>query len=152
MSDAKTTAFEQVLLELIFENTDLKINGSFGDAGGLLGSATAGTFSICLFTADPTEAGLMANECDYTNYARVTVARDNTKWDCTAGVTANLAAIEFPAAGVTTADEATYFGICVADVEGVADCVYYGALTASLTIDDGITPSFAIGALTVAET
>ena len=60
------------------------------------------------------------------------------------------AAVTFPTAGTTTADVAVAFGILTASTSG--DLLFWGDITdpaGGLTIDDGVTPSFAIGALDI---
>lgn len=53
-----SNAFETALLTLIFNNTNL---ANVGDATGLRGSTTAGSFYIGLHTADPGEAGTVTD-------------------------------------------------------------------------------------------
>lgn len=144
---SKTNAFETDILELIFENTTL---AAIGDATGLVGSSTAGSYYIALFTADPTDAGTITNECDYTGYARLAVARSTAGWTTTNGVCVNDAAITFAACTGGT-NTVTHFGICKAGTASVADLIYTGALTASRSVSSGITPEFAAGDITVTE-
>jgi len=138
-----TNAFENGLLSLIFENANY---ANVGDATGLRGSSTAGVFWISLHTADPTETGTQtSSESAYTNYARVSVARSTAGWTVTSGVADNDAAITFPACGVT-GSTVTHFGIG-SDTSGTGNLFLKG--TSSLTVSNGVTPSFAIGALDV---
>lgn len=141
-----TNAFESQLLSLIFENANA---ANIGDATGLRGSTTAGSFYISLHTADPGETGTQTtSEATYTSYARVAVARSTAGWTVTGNSVSNDAAINFPACtgGSSTV---TYFGIGT-DVSGAGNLLLSGALTSpsSLAISNGITPSFAAGALT----
>ena len=138
-----TNVFENGLLSLIFENANY---ANVGDATGLRGSSTAGVFYISLCTASPGETGTQTtNETAYTSYARVSVARSTSGWTVTSGVADNDAAITFPACtgGTSTL---TDFGIG-SDVSGAGNLFMFGALTASLAVSSGITPSFAAGAL-----
>lgn len=140
-----TNVFENGLLSLIFENANY---ANVGDATGLRGSTTAGVFYISLHTADPGETGTQTtSETAYTSYARVSVARSTAGWSVASGVADNDAAITFPAAtgGSSTC---TNFGIG-SDASGVGNLFLKGALTASLAVSSGITPSFAAGALDV---
>lgn len=70
--------FQNSLLALIFNNTAFT---GIGDAGGLLGSAAAGSLYVSLHTSDPGAGGNQtSNECAYTSYARVAVARTAGGW------------------------------------------------------------------------
>jgi hypothetical protein len=138
-----TDVFENGLLSLIFTNANY---ANVGDATGLRGSSTAGVFYISLHTADPGEDGDQTdNESAYTNYARVSVARSTAEWTVTAGVADNDNAITFPACGVT-GSTVTHVGIG-SDTSGAGNRFMNG--TASLTVSNGITPSFAAGALDI---
>jgi len=140
-----TNAFENGLLSLIFENANY---ANVGDATGLRGSSTAGVFYISLHTGDPGETGdQTTSEAGYTSYARVSVARSTAGWTVASGVAANAAAINFPAATGGSAT-CTNFGIG-SDTSGTGNLFLKGALTASLAVSSGITPSFAAGALDV---
>lgn len=138
-----TNVFENGLLSLIFENANY---ANVGDATGLRGSSTAGSFYISVHTASPGETGTQTtSESAYTSYARVAVARSTAGWSVTSGVCDNDSAITFPACtgGTSTL---TDFGIG-SDSSGTGNLFMYGALTASLAVSSGITPSFAAGAL-----
>lgn len=140
-----TNAFEDGLLSLIFENAAL---ANVGDAGGLQPSASAGVFYISLHTASPGEAGdQTTNEAAYTSYARVSVARAAAQWTVVSGVVSNDNAIDFPQATGGLETE-TDFGIGSA-ASAAGNLFMYGALTASLAVSNGITPSFAAGDLQV---
>lgn len=142
-----TNAFETDLLELIFQNVDCP---NVGDATGLRGSTTAGVFYVSLHTADPGETGTQTtNETSYTNYLRSggSVARSAGGWTVTGATADNTAAITYATCGVTGAT-ITHFGIGSAS-SGAGNLFLKGALSASLAVSSGITPSFAIGALDV---
>jgi len=143
-----SNAFENQLLLLIFNNTNA---ANVGDATGLRGSTTAGSLFIALHTADPGEAGdQTTSEATYTGYARVAVARSGAGFTVSGTAptqAANAAAVTFGActAGSSTC---TYFSVGVA-TSGASVIIASGALTASLAVTAGITPSFAIGTLVV---
>lgn len=140
-----TNAFETALLTLYFNNTD---HANVGDAAGIQNSATAGSFYISLHTADPGETGTQTtSEATYTSYARVAVARSGAGWTVSGNNVSNTAAINFPAATGGT-NTITHFGIG-SDVSGAGNLFFKGALSASLAVSSGITPSFAIGELDV---
>lgn len=141
-----SNAFENALLLLIFNNTNI---ANVGDATGLRGSSTAGSLYVSLHTADPTEAGDQeSDEADYTSYARVAVARTAGGWTVAGNGASNTAAVNFPASTGGT-NTATHFGIGTAST-GAGVLLFKGALTDSLIITSGVTPSFAIGELDVA--
>ncbi len=144
---SKSNAWETGLILLVFNNTNY---ANVGDATGLRGSSTAGSLYVSLHTADPGEAGVQnTSEATYTGYARVAVARSGAGWTCSTDTASNAAAVTFGAcsAGSSTC---TYASIGVAS-SGASAILYSGALTASLAVTAGITPSFAIGALTTTE-
>jgi hypothetical protein len=140
-----TNAFETDLLELIFNNTDI---ANIGDAAGLQNSATAGSLYVSLHTADPGETGdQTTNEATYISYARVAVARSGAGWTVSGNNVSNAAAVTFPAA-TGGSETITHFGIGT-DSSGAGNLLFKGALSASLAVSSGITPSFAIGELDV---
>jgi len=140
-----TNAAETALLNLYFTNTD---HANVGDAAGLQNSATAGSFYISLHTGDPGEAGNQTtSEATYTSYARVAVARSGAGWTVSGNNASNAAAINFPACTGGT-NTITHFGIG-SDLSGTGNLFFKGALSASLAVSSGITPSFAIGELDV---
>jgi hypothetical protein len=140
-----SNACETGLLALIFNNTDF---ANIGDAGGLQNSATAGSLYVSLHTADPGEAGdQTTSESAYTNYARVAVARSGAGWTVSGSNASNAAVITFPACGAT-GSTVTHFGIGTAS-SGAGVLLFSGALTASLAISNGVTPSFAVNQLDI---
>lgn len=139
-----TNAFETALLTLYFNNTS---HANVGDATGVRSSSTAGVYYISLHTADPGETGTQTtSEATYTSYARVSVARSAAGWTISGNSVSNAAAITFPAATGGT-NTITHFGIG-SDTSGTGNLFFSGALTSSLAVSSGITPSFAIGQLT----
>lgn len=144
---SKTNAFENSILLLIFQNTNI---ANIGDATGLRGSTTAGSLYLSLHTADPGEAGdQTTSEATYGAYARVAVARTSGGWTVAANVASNAALVTWPAATSGT-NTITHFGIGTA-ASAAGSLLFKGALGASLAVSTGITPEAAIGALTVTE-
>jgi len=134
---SKSNTFETDILNYIFQGTALP--------GGY-----AGPFYLALHTADPGEAGTaVTSEATYTGYARQSIARTSAGWTVATGQATNAAAITFPActAGSNTI---TYFSI-VTTSSGAGTILYSGALTASLAVSAGITPTVAIGAIVITE-
>lgn len=144
---SKSNAFENDLLLLIFNNTDI---ANLGDATGVQGSSTAGSLYVSLHTSDPGEAGTQAtNECAYTSYARAAVARTSGGWTVSGNSVSNTAGVSWPAA-TGGSETATHFGIGLAS-SGATRLMYSGALSASLAISSGITPQSNAGSLSVTE-
>lgn len=138
-----TNVLENGVLSLLFENANF---ANVGDATGLRGSTTAGVFNISLHTGDPGETGTQTtSESAYTNYGRVSVARSTAAWTVASGVADNDAAITFPLCGAT-GSTISHFGVG-SDSSGTGNLYFSG--TSALAVANGITPSFAIGALDV---
>lgn len=143
-----SNAFQSDLMGLLFGNSAV---ANIGSAGGLQPSSAAGSFFIALHTATPGAAGTQAtNEAAYTSYARVAVSRaiagSWTQSGSSPTTISNTATITFPAATGGSETE-TFFSIGY-QTSGATKIVAFGALTASLAVSTGITPSFAAGQLT----
>jgi hypothetical protein len=143
-----SNAAEAGVLSLVFANSNY---ANIGDATGLRGSSTAGSFYISLHTGDPGETGNQTtSEATYTSYARVAVARSGAGWTVSGTAptqAANTAAITFPAC---TGGSNTITHIAIGrDSSGTGEILFKGALSASLAVSSGITPQVAIGALVV---
>lgn len=144
---SKSNDFENDLLLLIYNNIDIAL---MGDAAGVQNSVAAGSFFVALHTADPGEAGKgNTTEAAYTGYARVPVARSAAGWTVAGNGVTNAAAVAF---GLCTAGTATctHFSVCY-ELTGASKFVHSGALGASLIVNPGITPSFAIGQIAITE-
>lgn len=134
---SKTNTWETGLLNLVFNNIDFT---GVGDAGGLLGSVADGNLYVSLHTGDPGEAGSQTtNECAYTSYARVAVARDGTGWTVTDNSVSPQANITFPQATGGT-ETATHFGVGT-DSTGAGKLLYRGTVTPNISISSGVTPT-----------
>lgn len=99
--------------------------------------------ALCTNTVTSTSA---CTEPSGNAYARVAVTANTTNWVLTANQIANGTIVTFPAA-TGTWGTVTYFQIYDASTAG--NPLWYGALTASQTINSGATPSFAVSTLTV---
>jgi len=115
---------------------------------GATAYSAPGTVYVSLHSADPTDAGNGA-ELSGNGYARKSVTNNTTNWpNASSGSKSNGTAITFATAtGNWTA--ATHFGIW--DASSAGNLLYFGALTASKTVQNGDTASFAVGALTITE-
>jgi len=139
---SKADSFENDLMKLLFQATTISDFAQALSGGSVL--------EISLHTADPGETGNQStSETSYTNYARVAVARTAGGWTVSTNQASNAGAITFPQCGASGAT-LTYFGVGT-NHTGTGRLLYSGQLTAPLTVSSGITPSFAIGALTVTE-
>jgi hypothetical protein len=136
-----TNGFENKILILYFQNGNA---ADIGDVTGLRGSTTAGSLFVALTTADPGEAASsqLTSESAYTNYARQAVARSAGGWAVASGNADNVAAITFPTCGVTGSTITNFTLGSATSGAGTLDIIG----TASLIVNNGITPSFAIGA------
>lgn len=148
---SKSNAAENDLMLLEFNNVNW---ANVGDAVGLRGSTTAGSFFVNIHTADPGETGdQTTSKIAYTNYlGYVPVARTSGGWTVsgTAPTQAvNVGAVTFEACGASGAT-AAYFTVGRSS-SSTGEIVYSGALTAPLIINAGITPSFPAGALQCTE-
>lgn len=134
---SKSDAFENLILNHTFGNVSFP---------------APGTVWVGLWTATLADAstGSTAGECNYTNYARVAKATGTANWAAAAGGTVtNVGAIAFPQAGGDQTGTVTDFAVLNAASAGTI--LYYGALTASKVVQNGDTPSYANGVLTITE-
>ena len=97
---------------------------------------------IALFTAAPTDAG-GGTEVSTGSYARVQVTAGFT---VSAGAAANTADVTFPAA---TGNWGTITHVGIFDAATVGNLLFWGALTASRTINSGGQAKFLAGELDI---
>ena len=134
---SKSDVFENDLLKLIFNNTDIT---NVGDAGGIRGSATAGSLYWSLHTADPGETGTaITNETAYTGYARVAGARSSAAFTVTANSVSPVANVDFGECTAAAGAAITHFGI-VSTASGAGKLLYKGPLTPNITMAIGVIP------------
>ncbi len=138
---------ESGILTLFFQNTAM---ANVGNAGGLQPSTVAGSIYVALSTGTLTASSTQSTtEAAYTGYARQGVARSSSGWTITSSsptVAENVSAITFPLCTGGSETE-TYFSTGQ-EVSGAGEVYWYGPLTSSLAVSNGITPSFAADALT----
>lgn len=138
---SKSNSWETGLITLVFNNTNF---ANVGDATGLRGSSTAGSFYLSLHTADPGEAGdQTTSEAAYTSYARVAVARTSGGFTISGNAVSLAANADFPA-GTGGSGTATYFGIGTAST-GAGVLLYSGTITPNIVMGNGITPRINAG-------
>jgi hypothetical protein len=141
---SKSNTAENSILALIFNAT------TFADIAENDTTSPATQLFVSLHTADPGEAGAAnTNETTYTGYARVGVNRNSGGWTVSGNAATNAGAVTFGACTSGT-PTITHFGICIGS-SGATVLLYSGALSASLAVSPGITPSFAAGEIDVTE-
>lgn len=141
-----TNAAESDLLKLLFQNTAW---ANIGTVAGLQPSSSPGSYYVSLNTADVGQAGNQStSEAAYVGYARVAVARSAAGWTISGSnptSSANAAAVTFPASTSGPEVEAAFtVGV---GASGATEALWHGTLTTTLTVNNGITPSFAAGQL-----
>lgn len=139
---SKSNSAENHLMLLLFNNTPW---ANVGDATGLPGSGTAGSFFVSLHTADPGETGdQTTSEISYTGYARVAVARSSGGWTITANSVSPAATIGFGQMTAGTGGTVTHFGIGRA-TSGAGELIYSGTVSPNITVANGVTPQLTTG-------
>ncbi len=141
---SKGNTYENDLMKLLFQAT------AIANIADNAATSPLTNLYVALHTADPGEAGdQTTSEANYTGYARVAVARTSGGWTVTGNQASNTAVVTF---GACTAGSnvITHFSVGVAS-SGATKILYSGALTASLSVSAGITPSAAAGALVCTE-
>lgn len=121
----KTTAAITAELTLIFCNTDW---ANIGDAGGLQGSSTPGSFYVSLHTASPGVGGSQnTSEATYTPYARQAIARSAAGFTVAGVQVTNAAIVYFPTC-TSGSDTITHWGIGT-DLTGAGNLLRYGPIS-----------------------
>ena len=134
-------------LEILFQAV---VSASFATLVLNATASPATNLYVSLHTADPGPAGnQQTSEAAYTSYGRVAVARTTGGWSISGETISNVAAVTFPTA--TGGSETETFAAIGLASSGAGTLLYSGALTASLAVSNGITPSFAAGQLTITE-
>jgi hypothetical protein len=130
---SKGNTFENDWLKLIFNAT--AIANIADDAA----TSPLTNLYVSLHTADPGETGdQTTNECAYTSYARVAVARTTGGWTVTNNSVSPVANIDFPAATGGT-ETATHFAVGTAS-SGAGKLLYSGTISPNISISSGVTP------------
>lgn len=134
---SKSNTYENDLMLLVFNNTAI---ANIGDAGGLLGSSSAGSLYVSLHTSDPGEAGTaVTNETAYTGYARVAVARSGAGFVVTGNSVSPAANVDFGECTASPGAAITHFGI-VNTASGAGKLLYSGTVTPNITMAVGVIP------------
>lgn len=137
MASGKSNDYSQQSLDHVFLNSAIT---NVGDATGLVGGVVGNLYvALSTGTLDATHKQNQT-EAAYSNYTRVAVARTGAGWSRTGQVMGNAAAVTFPQSGNGPETE-TDFSIGK-EVSGATDILYWGALTAPLIVNAGVTPEF----------
>lgn len=135
MTDAKSNALENDILELLFNGT------AIADLAQDDGSSPATDLYVSLHTSSPGETGDQStNEISYTGYARVAVARSGSGWTVSGNSVSPAAAITFGAMTAGAGGTVTHFGIGTGS-SGTGYLMYYGTVTPNISVTNGVTPS-----------
>lgn len=141
---SKGNTFENDLVALIFNATPI---ANLADNAA---TAPLTALWVALHTADPGEGGAQTtSEAAYTGYARVSVARSSLGWTVSGNQATNAAEVTFPES--TSGPEVITHVSVGTTSSGAGKVLYKGALTASLTINNLITPRFPAGTLVLQE-
>lgn len=126
------TTFANDFLKLLLQAT------AIANIADNAASSPITNIELSLHTASPSGAGQTTNECAYTSYARVAVARTSGGWGVS-GATANLVALtSFPAA-TGGSETATHFGAGTAHTS-TGKLLFWGTVTPNIVISSGVTP------------
>ncbi len=147
MASSLTPTARAALIALFFNNTNF---ANVGDATGLRGSTTPGSFYVALHTADPSAGSQTTSEATYTGYARIPVARSGAGFTCSGENVSNAAAVIFGACTAGT-ETITHFSFGSA-LTGAGDLHAAGPLDSTLAVYATVQPRFDIGAMSAAAT
>lgn len=135
---SKSNAFENDMLALIFNGT------AISNLANNAASSPLTNLYVSLHTADPGEDGNQGtNECAYTDYARVAVARTSGGWTITDNSVSPAADVDFPEATGGT-ETATHFAIGTA-ASGAGKILYSGSISPTISISSGVIPRLGTG-------
>jgi hypothetical protein len=136
--------FENDLMKLIMNATaiaNVADNAATSPITSIFTSLSTGTL-----TDTSTQSTTEATYTGYVNNPRVGAARTSGGWTVSAASASNAAALTY---GACTAGSNTITDVSLGTLSnGTGKVIVYGALSSSLSVSAGITPSFAIGQLT----
>lgn len=130
---SKGNTFENDVLKLILNAT------AIANIADNAATSPLTNLYVALHTADPGEAGdQTTNECAYTSYARVAVARTTGGWTVTGNSVSPVSTISFPQA-TGGSETATHASVGTAS-SGTGKILYSGTVTPNIVISSGVTP------------
>lgn len=129
---SKSDTFENDLLRLIFNGTPI---ANLADNAA---SAPLGSFYLALHTADPGEAGTQTtSECNYTGYARLTVARTAGGFTVTGNAASLVANADFAQPGnATNLPQTALFCTIGTALSGAGKVLYRATLSNPIVISN----------------
>jgi hypothetical protein len=112
--------------------------------------AYGATLYLSLHTADPGAAGVQTtSEASYGSYTRIGIVRTNVGWTVAANQAVNASLVQFP---TCTATPQTITHVAIGTTLAAAgQILYYGALSASISVVVGTQPQFGAGSLIFTE-
>lgn len=132
MSGYKGSTFCNDFLQLVFKAVGI---ANIADNAS---SSPLTNLYFAIHTADPTAGGnATSNECNYTGYARVAVARP-AGFTVVGNSVSPAATVSFPACTGGT-NSATYFSVTTAS-SGATKLLYVGPISPTISISNGVTP------------
>lgn len=132
---AKGNTFINDYLLLLFNNTNI---ANIGDATGLRGSTTAGSFYLGLHTADPGAGGSQTtSEAAYSGYGRQAVARSGSGFTVTNQSVTLTSAVSFPAAPTNATDVLMFWSVGTS-VNGAGKVLYSGPIGTNLGVGTAV--------------
>jgi hypothetical protein len=134
-----TNTLETDLLNLIFTKTLPAYLGTLNTTGDA-------SFYLALFTADPTEAGVLTAEANYGDYARIAVARTAGGWTVSGNQAINTALVQFIKSTSTDVD-VKYVGVMSGATKSLGTMLISLKLTTDTPTTTGIQPQFDPGSL-----
>jgi hypothetical protein len=135
---AKGSTFDNDLLKLIFNGTaiaNIADNTATSPLTNLYISLHTGTVSA--------GSSQTTSEAAYTSYGRVAVPRTTGGFTVNGATVNPVSTISFPTATAGSETE-TYFAIGTAST-GTGKILYYGTISPSITVSNGVTPQLATG-------
>lgn len=129
-----SNSLETALLELLFKATTF--------ANVAINATSSPITDVCvgLHDGDPGEAGdQTTNEVDYTDYARVAVARSGSGWTVSGNSVSPASDIVFPEGGSGTSGAATHMGVGKS-ASGSGVLWFSGAVSPNIPFGEGVTP------------
>ncbi len=144
MAGSKTNAFENAVLQLIYNNAAI---ANIGNIAGLQPSGVAGNLYIALFTTVPGDDS-PGVEATYTGYARISVARTPAGLTIVGNVCSNTEIVSFYEC---TAGNETITGMAIMTALAGGDMLFWADLDQALNVSPNITPEFAAGAILITE-
>jgi hypothetical protein len=135
---SKSNTFENDLLALLFNAT------AIGNVADNAASSPLTNLYVAFHTADPGEGGNQTtNECTYTGYARVAVARTSGGWTVSGSSVSPAADVVF---GGCTAGSETITHFSVGKLSSGAGEIYYsGSCSPTIPVSSGVTPRLKAG-------